>query len=214
MRSFLQNGHPFHLYTYEDIDAPYGVVLRDANRIIRREEAFLVRGGWSSFSDFFRWKLIRDRGGWWADTDTVCLKPFDFPGEYVFVGGLGKPGSDDCVSSGMFKAPAGSPIMEWGWNRCQNMNPETMTWGEAGPPLFTEAVHKFDLTKSIVCGTLFFPVFYTAAPDAFIGKYAPIFLEKCYSIHLFNEMWRLAGKDKNATYAPTSLYEHLKARFA
>ena len=214
IRSFVKNGHPYHLYTYGDVSqVPDGAIIMDANEIIPGSMAFTLRGGYSSFSDFFRWKLVLERGGWWADTDTICLKPFAFPGDYVFVGGLGKPGSADCVSSGMFKAPKGSPIMQWGWTQCANMNTDTMTWGQAGPPLFTEAVHKFELTDRIVAGCLFFPVFYTEAPQAFIDTYVPRISPACFSIHLFNEMWRLAAVDKNATYPENSLYEQLKKRF-
>ncbi len=213
IRSFVKNGHPYHLYTYGEVSSvPDGAVVMDANEIIPSSMAFTVRGGYSSFSDFFRWKLVRDRGGWWADTDTVCLKPFKWSGDYVFVGGFGKPGSADCVSSGMFKAPKGSPIMKWGWEQCQKMNPETMTWGQAGPPLFTEAVHAFELTNRIVAGDLFFPVFYTEAPRAFTDIYKPRISPACFSIHLFNEMWRLAGVDKNGNY-PSSLYQDLIERF-
>jgi hypothetical protein len=215
IRSFVSSGHPFHLYTYGDVfSIPDGAILVDANEIIPKAESFMVRGGYSSFSDFFRWKLVRDRGGWWVDTDTVCLRPFDFPGEYVFVGGLGAPGSDDCVSSGMFKAPKGSPITQWAREQCQRMDPGTMPWGEAGPPLITKAVHKFNLTSAIVSGSMFFPVFYTEAPRAFTDIYVPRIAKDCYSIHLFNEMWRLAGADKNASYPESSLYEQLKKKFS
>src|SRR5271166_6060478 len=114
LNSFLKHGHEVHLYTYGPVgQVPKGVVLRDGNEVILEKDLFLVKGGYSTFSDFFRWKLIRERGGWWCDTDTICLKRFDFPGDYVFVGGLGAPGSNDCVSSGMFRAPAMSPITDW-----------------------------------------------------------------------------------------------------
>jgi hypothetical protein len=88
-----------------------------------------------------------------------------------------------------------------------------MSWGQAGPPLFTEAVHKFGLTSSIIHGSMFFPVFYTEAPRAFTDIYRPRIAKDCYSIHLFNEMWRIAGADKNATYPEASLYEELKREF-
>jgi len=214
INSYLRNGHEFHLYTYGNVDlVPPGAVVKDANEIIPQGDVFQNRGGYSTFSDFFRWKLVLDRGGWWSDLDAICLKPFDFPSEYVFVGGLGPVGSDDCVSSGMFKAPAGSPILSWGWEQCQKMDTKTMAWGQAGPPLFTEAVHKFGLTSSIVPGKLFFPVFYTLAPKVFTSKYSPIYMGDCYSIHLFNEMWRLAEVNKNWNFDPTCLYEQLKRRF-
>ena len=219
--SFLQNGHGIDLYVYGDMheyatglgNLLEGVALLDASRIIPEEKVFKIRGGYSSFSDFFRWKVILDNGGWWSDLDAVCLRPFDFQSDYVFVGGLGPPGSGDCVSSGLFKAPKGSPVTQYGWDKCLSMDISKMTWGEAGPPLFTEAVHRFDLTKHIISGSLFFPVYYTEAPRAFIDIYAPRIASDCYSIHLFNEMWRLAGVDKNATYPSASLYEQLKRRY-
>lgn len=214
INSFLKAGHEFHLYAYGWVeDVPVGTIVKDANDIIPANEIFSVRGGFSSFSDFFRWKLVLDKGGWWVDTDTVCLRPFVFGGDYTFVGGLGKPGSGDCVSSGMFSAPAGSPIMRWGWDQCQGINPATMSWGQAGPPLFTEAVHKFGLTGSILPGAMFFPVYYTEAPEAFTDIYVPRIADDCYSIHLFNEMWRLKERDKDATYPSDCLYEQLKRRF-
>lgn len=217
IRSFLANGHPFHLYAYDDenIDqVPEGTIVKCANEIIPWSQAFKVRGGYSSFSDFFRWKLILDRGGWWADADTVCLRPFSFECDHVFVGGTGQPGSDDCISSGMFKAPAGAAVLKWGWEQCQKMDPATMSWGEAGPPLITAAVHKLGLIWARVPAKLFFPVHYTPAPQIFCDANAPVIPSKCYSVHLFNEMWRLAGYDKDAKYPDTSLYEQLKRRFS
>jgi hypothetical protein len=139
----------------------------------------------------------------------------DFISDHVFIGGKGLPGSDDCITSGLFKAPAQSEIMKWGWEQCQKMNPLTMAWGQAGPPLFTEAVHKFGLSvgATVVPGSLFFPVFYTKAPGAFIGPNTSDDYGNAYSVHLFNEIWRLAGTDKNAVYPNTSAYEKLKKRF-
>lgn len=214
IKSYLANGHEFRLFVYDDVKGvPEGVVVKDANEIIPREEIFLIRGGYSSFSDFFRWRLVLTQGNWWTDLDAVCLKPFDFSSEYVFIGGKGKPGSDDCITSGLFKAPAHSPIMEWGWERCQQMDPATMSWGEAGPPLFTEAVHKFGFLNSIVPGRLFFPVFYTEAPGAFLNRHTSDEYGDAYSVHLFNEIWRLADAGKNFDYPSNCAYEKLKRRF-
>jgi hypothetical protein len=219
INSFLKNGHPYDLYTYGPVEGvPEGATVRDANEIIPWSEVFLNRGGYSTFSDFFRWKLIHDRGGWWVDTDAVCLRPFDFAAEYVFFGGKGKPGSDDCVTSGLFKAPAGSSFTDYGWCVCEDTDPQTMAWGECGPPLITEAVEFFDLQHRILPGKLVFPIFYTHAVREFTQRReypkihsAEVFGD-AYSVHLFNEMWRLAGADKNGFY-PGSIYQTLQERF-
>jgi hypothetical protein len=219
INSFLKNGHPYDLYTYGPVEGvPEGVTVRDANAIIPWSEAFLNRGGYSTFSDFFRWKLIHDLGGWWVDTDAVCLRPFDFEADYVFFGGKGKPGSDDCVTSGLFKAPAGSLFTEYGWDSCEVTCKETMAWGACGPPLITEAVEACGLQDHILPGKLVFPIFYTRAVLDFTERheysktYSDLVFGDAYSVHLFNEMWRLAGADKNGYY-PGSIYQHLQERF-
>jgi hypothetical protein len=79
LRSFTQLGYRFHLYTYEPVDVPPGVALFDANEIIPFDEVFYYRNPISGsdelgpFSDLFRFRLLRMRGGWWTDIDSVCL---------------------------------------------------------------------------------------------------------------------------------------------
>ncbi len=212
INSFLKNGHAYDLYTYGRVlGIPDGVTVRDANEIIPELDVFYNRGGYSTFSDFFRWKLVLERGGWWVDTDAICLRPFDFTAEYVFFGGKGKPGSDDCVTSGLFKAPAGSEITQLGWDACRRMDIPTMPWGHAGPPLFTALVDSCGLQDSILPGKLVFPIFYTDAVRKFTEPGSFDFGD-AYSVHLFNEIWRLAGADKNGYY-PGSIYQTLQERF-
>ncbi len=35
------------------------------------------------FANFFRYKLLLEKGGWFVDSDTICMRPFDFDNEYV-----------------------------------------------------------------------------------------------------------------------------------
>ena len=87
IKSFLDNGHEYHLYTYDELkDVPAGTVIKDGNEILPASAIFKYkdRPSYSAFSNFFRYKLLLERGGWWVDTDVICLKPFDFPEEHVF----------------------------------------------------------------------------------------------------------------------------------
>src|ERR1043166_3453429 len=85
--SFLQNGHEYHLYVYDAVkNVPPRAVIRNANEILPTPRVFQYKhqASCAGFANFLRYKLLLERGGWWVDTDVVCLKPFDFADEYVF----------------------------------------------------------------------------------------------------------------------------------
>lgn len=85
--SFLKNGHEFHLYTYQPLQGvPDGVVIKDANKIIAEQKIFLYadRASYAGFADWFRWKLLYEKGNFYVDLDVVCLKPFDFKEDLIF----------------------------------------------------------------------------------------------------------------------------------
>ena len=87
IRSFLLNFHEFHLYTYNNDlkNVPPGCVIKDANEIIPESLIFLdSRKSICSFSDYFRVKMLFEKGGWWVDMDIICLKTFDIKEKYSF----------------------------------------------------------------------------------------------------------------------------------
>jgi hypothetical protein len=84
IKSFLFHGHEFHLWLYESIQTPLpdGVIVQDANKILAKKHVFRYKnksnfghgkGSLAGFSDIFRYKLLYDKGGWWADMDITCL---------------------------------------------------------------------------------------------------------------------------------------------
>ena len=75
IRSFQDHGHPFVLYTYGDIgNVPPGTIVRDGNEILPKSESepFIARGNIANFADWFRWELLRTRGGYWAPFFSVA----------------------------------------------------------------------------------------------------------------------------------------------
>lgn len=212
--SFLHHGHEYHLYVYDELrNVPAGTVIRNANEILPASRIFQYthQASYAGFANFFRYKLLLERGGWWVDTDVICLKRFDFADEYVFAGEIDK--EDEVIASGIIKAPAGSEVMAYAWTVCQQKDPRELRWGETGPRLMTEAVRKFSLEYFKKPYRLFCPLSYkewhrVLEPDA-----EALLHEDTYAIHLWNEMWRAAGQDKNASYNPNCLYEQLKAKY-
>ncbi|MCF8323269.1 MAG: hypothetical protein K9I26_09045, partial [Flavobacterium sp.] len=83
--SFLFHGHEFHLYTYGTIkNVPDDTIIKDANRIIPSDKIFKYRkGSYAGFADWFRYKLLFEKGGFWVDTDVICMKPFLFDSNII-----------------------------------------------------------------------------------------------------------------------------------
>jgi glycosyltransferase involved in cell wall biosynthesis len=200
MHSFVRHGHEFHLWAYDDLSAyefPRGVRLRNAEEIIPRSGVFAKRGrdretgvGRNSFgapfSDLFRYKLLYEHGGTWADMDVTCLRPFDFPGEYAF-----RPHRIGIVGS-ILKCPKGSPMM-------RKVYEETLATVDADTEwltpnrILTKHAEAMGLTGAIIpnmsnldnWAEFILPLIErpTAIPDDW------------YAIHWINEMWRTLNSD-------------------
>jgi mannosyltransferase OCH1-like enzyme len=213
--SFLAHGHEFELYTYGPLrGVPEGTRLRDAAEILAADRVFRYRAvpSVAGFANDFRYKLLLERGGWWVDLDSVCLGPFDFDEEFVFAAEAGRSG-EQVPTNGFLKAPAGSAVMRELWQRCQAKDPSRITWGETGPRLLRDVLPLFGLEASVRPSHVFCPLDYhdwerVLDPDATWS-----FPDSTRAIHLWNEMWRGAGRAKDAVYHPACLYERLKARY-
>jgi len=86
IKSFLDNGHEYHLYTYGDVkNIPKGTIIKDGNEIVSKNEIYTYKNGsYSAFSNLFRFTMLYKKGGYWADTDLVCVKKIDIDNPYVF----------------------------------------------------------------------------------------------------------------------------------
>ena len=212
--SFLRNGHEYHLYVYEDVkNVPAGTTIKDGNEILPASRIFQYKqqASYAGFSNFFRYKLVLERGGWWVDTDTICLRPFDFEAEYVFSSEFAM--GQQFINSGIFKAPVGSDVMRYAWGVCETKDPERIVWGETGPRLMAAAVREFSLERYAQSPEVFCPISY-ADWHKVLEPNADLNLgDRSYAIHLWNERWRAAGQDKNASYPAECLYESWKTRY-
>lgn len=213
LASFVANGHRVHLYSYEPVGGvPDGVELRDANTILPRSRIFRYadHDTVSGFSNFFRYKLLLDRGGWWVDTDVVCLKPFDFEGEHVFASEISKEAP--VVTSCVIRAPAGSPAMRRAWDICDASDPDSLRWGETGPRLCGDVVRELALDSCVQPPPVFCPIPYHRWRDVLDPEATPS-IDGAHAIHLWNELWRRSGASKDGPYDSRCLYALLQRRF-
>ena len=213
--SFLLNEHNYHLYVYDDLKyIPSGTVVMDANVILPSSRIFQYKQfpTYAGFANFFRYKLLLEKGGWWADSDVICLKPFDFPDEYLFPTEIDYRGRE-VVANCVIKAPPASEVMAYAWDVCERKNPARLVWGETGPLLMAKAVKRFGLERYKLNHWAFCPIDYEEWSKV-LQPGPALFDDRTYAIHLWNEMWRRAGQDKNAQYDQRCLYEKLKRTYS
>ena len=212
--SFLNNGHEYHLYVYDEVkNIPHATVIRDGNEILDASRIFQYKHSpsYAGFANFFRYKLLMERGGWWADTDVVCLKPFDFVQEHVFATEMFQ--QSEVITSGVIKARVGSEVMAYAWETCESKNPESLVWGETGPKLMDHAVRKFSWEKYRVPPHVFCPYGYQDWRKVLEPDGGMMVGAGTYAIHLWNEKWRESQQDKNASYPYNCMYEQLKRKY-
>lgn len=231
--SFIKNGHPFHLYTYQDVtNLPEGVLLKDANQIIPETEIFTYSGGsYAGFSNWFRWELLNRYGNYWVDMDVVCLKPFDFEEDLVFGQEF-----DDWIGSAILKFPKNHTVTQFLANVCRNPHQilpydseekqsikrqrqtqgnerSNIQWGETGPKGLTAALGHFGLANLRKPKSHFYPIQFNEWKQIFDETFSdgPQRFTETYALHLWNEMMRRDGQfNKNDTFPKNSLIEQLK----
>lgn len=222
--SFLKNGHDYHLYCYNDVkNVPEGVKILDANKIISESEVFSYKNGagkgsFSAFSNTFRYKLIYENGGFWADTDVVCLKELNFKNDYVFSSEIshfanGKP-QGKATASSIFGCVKNSDVMKSCYDICLSKDKEKIVWGEIGPKLLGSEINKHELESFIQPYYFFNPIPWANISGLFDGSVdINLLKDKCYCVHLWNEVWRRNNIDKNDKFNDDCLFEKLKALY-
>jgi hypothetical protein len=219
LSSFLKHRHEYHLYTYGEVaNIPEGVVIKDANRIVPEKDIFYLKSGAGKgsvapFADMFRYKLLLEVGGWWADTDCVCVQPFDFTREYVFSSEYGGNSNSGVPNNGVIKAPSGSDAAEYCYRESMAMDRNSIQWSETGPKLIASALSKYGLNDYVQHPQVFCPLACQALPYMLVSDASIFNLEGAYTIHFWNELWRRYRIDKNAVYPPESLFERLKRQY-
>ena len=110
IKSFVENGHEYHLYTYGDVKGiPEGTTVKDGNEILDKSEIYYYKNGSvSAFSNLFRFTLLYKKGGYWADTDLVCVRPFKLEQDFVISSEPMTDYSGLNINAGLLKFPKGS----------------------------------------------------------------------------------------------------------
>ena len=186
--SWIKNGYEFHLWLYDDIEVPEGVVVENANHIVSFNQYFTYNEGHTkgtpvAFSNLFRAQLLYQRGGLYSDLDVLCLKPYDFNKRFVFSEQGDSTHSYHVATCILYTKEKGESFFDdWSDWIIAKKN-KTITHGDLGPNLFTKLITLYNLKEYVLPKEHFCPVDWESYKDVLEHKF------DSYGVHLYRSLW-------------------------
>jgi hypothetical protein len=112
----------------------------------------------------------------------------------------------------LLQAPAGSAVARECYEACVAADKAKLRWGEIGPVLVSRKFIEHGLAQHALAPDAICPIDWWNAHEL-VMKPLPE-LPGSFAIHLWNEVWRHHGIDKDGAFDPSCAYETLKRRFA
>lgn len=205
-KTFLSFGYTVKLWVFEDVlNIPDGVILCDANSIIPKSEIFYYdNGSPAGFANLFRYKLLYEKGGWWADNDMICVNSLPEEDEYVFA----REKNKNLINNSIIKCPKKSDVLLELYETARAMG-KNIAICSTGPILLNSVVIK----RKMEIFARPWPVFHSFANDvdAVFKEPCPDIPKEAITIHLFRQYFNnMIKRTLYKKFPKNSLYEKLK----
>ncbi len=204
LASFPDAGATLGLYSYDPtLETPPGVQRLDARRIVPDEtlvSRYLANGKPSiaTFADMFRYRMIRDAGQCWVDTDLVCLTAPAFAKDPIIFCRQADAVSQLLVNNAVLRLPAESPALAELIATAEAAVDVDGRWGALGPFLLTPVLEKHGLYAQAFEPRVCYPV----EPEQYWKLFLPAHRDEVARIvdgatlvHLWSEAIRWSGWD-------------------
>ncbi len=199
--SFKKNGFEVVVWSYEHLKLPQGILQKNASEIITENYLTLFNQNFqkqnlSSFSNLFRYELLKKHGGWWFDSDCICLRPVEdfikLTENKPFV--LAYENPELIGSSAMYinDEEIIDLLRDEIYKRIEN-NDYKFFWGEIGPNLITDVFVEQNIFDKALNSKIFFPIPPSSIRLFFSAKDFTLLQEEIsgsYICHTWNEMFR------------------------
>lgn len=213
LASFPRAGAQLALYSYDPaLDAPEGVTLRDAREICP-DESWVARmtvagkPSVATFSDLFRYRMIRATGACWVDADLICLRAPSFSGEPYIYCRQADFVSARLVNNAVLRLPPDEPALAELIATAEAGIDRDLAWGALGPFLLTPTLETHGLYGKAMQPEVCYPV----APELFWTLFLPSQREQAAQgtagatlVHLWSEAIRWTGWDFSVAPPPGS----------
>jgi hypothetical protein len=201
LKSFIACGFGFDLYTFNPhITVPAGVRVCNASEILPLKDVFVSdaegfgHGSPAAFTNLFRYKLLADRGGWWCDTDVVCLsKDIPFFAEFFAYQ------DDDHINNALLYFKPHHSVMIRCFDEAAKAG-RNVGAVESGPLLLTRVLHEFGCANYAAPPDVCYPIHFTQFFDVLRSSEKSRIIERTKSalfLHLWNALFDHAGVQKH-----------------
>lgn len=187
LRSFADFGHEVTVFGYEPLDLPEGVHSAPAQEVLTASDRdrFFEQAprAYSRFSDLFRYLLLERYGGWWVDTDVLCLSDH-IPDEEIILGWE----DDKLVCGAIMRMPKGHPMLQQAIVFSRK-NAHVDIRSHLGPHLLTKVAAEYGLSSLLSEPGRLYPVHWSAAFDL-VDPAACSTIESLVEGSFFVHLWR------------------------
>ena len=210
------SGASLRLYSYDQrLAVPPGVRLTDARAVCPDEtwvSRYIVNGKPSIavFSDMFRYRMIRETGSCWVDTDLVCLTRPTFLGEPYIYCRQADAVSTLLVNNAVLRLPPSDPALEELVATAEGVIDIDQKWGAIGPFLLTPVLERHGLYDKALDPHVCYPI----EPEQFWKPFLPSWrdwveqaVEGATMLHLWSEAIRWSDYDLSLC-PPAGSYLH------
>jgi hypothetical protein len=204
LASFPAAGASLRVFSYDRrLDVPPGVRLEDARAICPDESLtrrFIANGKPSiaTFADMFRYRMIRDRGYCWVDTDILCLMKPAFGGDGAVFCRQADAVGTSLVNNAVLRLPPSHPAIAELVATAEAAIDVDQRWGAIGPFLLTPVLMKYGLYDRALDSHLCYPI----EPEQFWKLFLPRYRDWSHEaargatfVHLWSEAIVWTGYD-------------------
>jgi hypothetical protein len=145
------------------------------------------KGSPAAFANLFRYKLLFENGGWWVDTDVICLSSHIPVYDRFFA--LQEAA---VVNNAILYFERYDPVMLRSFEEAKRAG-KKIRWGETGPSLLTRVIGQLGLLRLAQESRVCYPLSYQEALDILRpGMFDRISkrTERSFFLHLWNEIIR------------------------
>ena len=177
LASFPAAGASLRVFSYDPrIELPPGVRVENANAICPDESLtrrFIANGKPSiaTFADMFRYRMIRDKGYCWVDSDVLCLRKPAFGGNgFIFCRQSDAVGTS-LVNNAVLRLPPSDPALAELVATAESAIDVDQRWGAIGPFMLTPVLIKYGLYDRALDSHVCYPI----EPEQFWKLFLPAY---------------------------------------